>query len=92
MAIIQTTTSYGTERTWDVKKTHAQQCQLAINRVARSTLGALPLTPIGALTNESALTPAEHLLDHRQARFAQRVLAAPKGATRRTYYGGEERN
>ena len=46
--------------------------------MARSTLGALPSTPLGALINENALTPAEHLLDYRQARFAQRVLSAPK--------------
>jgi hypothetical protein len=29
---------------------------------------------------ESALTPAVHLLDHRQARYAQRILSAPKGS------------
>ena len=46
----------------------------------RSTLGALPSTPLGALIDESALTPAEHLLDYRQARFTQRVLPAPEGS------------
>jgi len=40
-------------------------------------LGALPPTP---LINESTLTPAEHLLNYRQAHFAQRVLAASKGS------------
>jgi len=79
-AIIQSTILYGAELTWDGKKTHAQQYQLAINRMARSTLGALQSTPLGALINKSALTPAEHLLDYRQARFAQRILAAPKGS------------
>ena len=79
-AIIQSTMLYGAELTWDGKRTHAQQYQLAINRMARSTLGALPSTPLGALINESALTPAEPLLDYRQARFAQRVLSAPEGS------------
>ena len=55
---------------------------LAINRMlmAWSTLGALPSTPLGALINESALTPAECLLNYRQTRFAQRVLSAPEGS------------
>jgi len=79
-AIIQSTMLYGAELPWDGKKTHAQQYQLGINRMARSALGVLPSTPLGALINESAPTPAEHLLDYRQARFAQRVLSAPEGS------------
>ena len=33
--------------------------------------------PQGILTAESGLTPARALLDHRQAKFAQRLFARP---------------
>ena len=52
--------------------------QRAINRMARSTLGALRSTPQGILAAESGLTPARALLDHRQASFAYRLLARPR--------------
>ena len=80
-------------RTWDGKNsrptvpTGHQQ-----NGTVTSTLGALPSNPLGALINESALTPVECLLNHRQARFAQTVLSARKGAVPRISYGGEERH
>ena len=44
--------------------------QCAINRKARSTLGAFRSTPRGILAAESGLTPARALLGLRQARFA----------------------
>jgi ribonuclease HI len=70
---------YASELTWKGQKSMANEYQLAINRMARATLGALPSTPLGALIAESALTPATHLLDYRQAKYAQRLLARPKG-------------
>ena len=54
------------------------KCQRAINRMARSTLGVFRSTPQGILAAESGLTPARALLDHRQARYAQRLLARPQ--------------
>ena len=52
--------------------------QRAINRMARSTLGALRSTPQGILAAESGLTPARALLDRRQASFAYRLLSRPR--------------
>ena len=65
---------------------HGRSCQIgvegeyqrAINRMARSTLGAFRSTPQGTLAAESGLTPARALLDHRQASFAQRLYARPR--------------
>ena len=53
--------------------------QRAINRMARSTLGAFRSTPQGIIAAESGLTPAQPLLEHRQARFAHRLYARPQG-------------
>ena len=53
--------------------------QLAINRMARSTLGAFRSTPQGIIAAESGLMPAQPLLEHRQARFAHRLYARPQG-------------
>ena len=46
--------------------------------MARSALGAFRPTPQGILAAESDFTPARALLDHRQVRFAQRLLARPQ--------------
>jgi len=51
----------------------------------------MAVNPLGALVNERVLTPAENLLGYRQARFAQRVLAAPKGSGTEDILRGEER-
>ena len=53
--------------------------QLAINRMARATLGVHQSTPRGIIMAESGFTPARALLDHRWARFAQRLYARPQG-------------
>ena len=58
--------------------------QLLTNRMGRSSLGVRKTTAIGIVTTESALPPARALLDHRQARFALRLLARPQGG------GGQE--
>ena len=47
--------------------------------MARSTLGVHQSTPRGIVTAESGFTPARALLDHRRARFAQRLYARPQG-------------
>ena len=54
--------------------------QRAINRMARSTLGAFRSTQTGFLAGESGHTPARALLDHGQARWTQRLLARPQGS------------
>ena len=46
--------------------------------MARPALGAFRSTPQGILAAESGLTPAQALLYHRQARFAQRLHARPQ--------------
>ena len=69
---------YASELTWAGQKGVEGEYQRAINRMARSTLGAFRSTPQGTLAGESGLTPARLLLDHRQARFAQRLLVRPQ--------------
>ena len=53
--------------------------QLAINRMGRATMGTFQTTPLGIVIAESKLTPAKPLLDYRQAKFMQRLMARPKG-------------
>ena len=57
------------------KEGHGGERQTAINRMGRATLGVSQSAPIGIIAAESALTPARALLDYRQTRFAQRLLA-----------------
>ena len=47
--------------------------------MGRATLGAPRFTPLGIVVAESDLTPARALLDHRQARFARKLLTRPQG-------------
>ena len=78
LALVQGTILYASELTWAGQKGVEGEYQRAINRMARSTLGAFRSTPQGILAEESGLTPARPLLDHRQARFAHRLLARPQ--------------
>ena len=47
--------------------------------MGRASLGVRQTTPLGIVAAESDLTPARALLDHRQARFALRFMARPRG-------------
>ena len=58
-----------------MKKGH----QKIINQMGRATTGAFQSIPLGIVLEESKLAPAEPLLNYRQARFAQRLMARPKG-------------
>ena len=69
----------GAELTWNGQRGVEGEYQRAINRMARSTLGAFKSTPLGILAGESGHTPARPLLDYRQTRFAHRLLARPQG-------------
>lgn len=77
LALVQGTMLYESELTWGGQKGVKGEYQRAINRMARSTLGA-SRPPQGTLAAESGLTPARALLDHHQARFAQRLLSRPQ--------------
>lgn len=59
--------------------------QAAVSRMGRATVGAFRTTQLGIVATESTLTPARALLDHRQARYPQRLLrlARPEGGGRR---------
>jgi hypothetical protein len=72
----------GPELTWNGRDPQAKDYQLAINRMARGTLGVFRSTPLGALMAESSITPAVPLLDvdYRQSRYAQRLLRRPEGS------------
>ena len=70
---------YASELTRNGRDKVEGQYQLAINRMARSTLGVHQSTPRGIVMAESGFTLARALLDHRRARFAQRLYAKPQG-------------
>ena len=74
---------YASELTWNGQDKVEGPYQLAINRMARSTLGVQPSTPRGTIMAESGFTPARALLDHRRACFAQRLYAGLRGARAR---------
>lgn len=78
LALVQGAMLFAAELTWAGQRGVEGEYQRAINRMARSTLGAFRSTPQGILAGESGLTPARSLLDYRQARFAQRLLARPQ--------------
>jgi hypothetical protein len=78
-AIVQGTMLYASELTWNGQDKVEGPYQLAINRMARATLGVHQSTPRGIIMAESGFTPARALLDHRRARFAQRLYARPQG-------------
>ena len=68
---------YAAELTWNGQKVE-RKYQEAINRTGRATLGAYQSAPRGILAGESGLTPGRALLNHRQARFTQRLYARPR--------------
>jgi len=72
---------YGCELWWDPKEIGRwEYLQLLLNRQARSTLGALPTTPMGALMKESGLTPTPVAVDARQQRFTARLTRTCEGS------------
>jgi len=67
IACVQAVALDGSELWWDPREIgRREDVQLLLNWQARSTLGALPTTPMGALMRESGLTPAPVALDARQ--------------------------
>ena len=70
---------YASELTWNGQDKVGGPYQLAINRMASAMLGVQPSTPRGIIMAESGFTPTRALLDHRRARFAQRLYARPPG-------------
>ena len=79
MSLVQGTMMYAAELTWNGQKEVEGEYQRAINRMARSMSGAFRSTPTGILAGKSGHTPARATLDHRQSRWAQRLLARPQG-------------
>ena len=78
MATAQGTILYASEPTWSGGVGAEGECQRAINRMGRAILGVSRSTPLGVITAENGHTPARALLNHRQARFAQRLRARPR--------------
>jgi hypothetical protein len=71
---------YGSELTWSGQEPEVKDYQIAVNRIARATTRMLPSTPLGPLIAESGLTPAIHLLNYRQSRYAQRLYQNPQNS------------
>jgi len=81
IACIQAIVLYGSDHWWDPREIgRREDVQLLLNRRARTTLGALPMAPMGALMRESGLTPAPVALDARQQQFTVRLASACKGS------------
>jgi len=77
ISCVQAVTLYGSKLSWDPKETgRREDLELLLNRQARSTMGALPTTPPGALMRDSGLTPAAVALDSRQQQFTARLANA----------------
>ena len=74
-AMVQGTMLYASELIWNGQGKVEGPYQLAINRMARATLGVHQSTLRGIIMAESGFTPARALLDHRRARFEQRLYA-----------------
>ena len=85
-ALVHGTLLYGAEFTWNGTRRMEGEAQRLTNRMGRASLGVRRTTPLGIVAAESALPPARAFLDHRQARFALRLMARPRGG------GGQEEN
>ena len=83
-ALIYGTFLYGAELSWSGTKEEERDVQPLTNWMGRAFLGVRRTTPVGIVAAESTLPPARALLDHRQASFALRLLARPRGG------GGQE--
>jgi hypothetical protein len=78
---------FGSELWWARKKgSRRDNLQLLFNRHAMSALGALLMTPRGALMPDSGLTPAAVALDTRQQRLAAGLASACDGSKSRKQY------
>jgi len=81
IACIQAIALYGSELWWDPKAIgRREDLQHLLNHQARSTLGALPRMPMGALMSGSRLTPVLGALDTRQQQFTARLASAFEGS------------
>jgi len=77
ISCVQAVALYVSKLLWDPREIGRQEdLQLLLNRQARSTLGTLPTTPMGAFMRESGLTPAPVALVARQQRFTARLASA----------------
>jgi len=81
IACIQAVMLYGSELWWDPREIgRREDLQLVLNLQARSNLGALPTTPLGAPMRESGLTPAAVALDASPQQFTARLASACEGS------------
>ena len=85
MAIIQDTLLYASELAWQGSEARGpggrsmeRGYQGIISRMGGATTGTFNFTPLGIVMAESKLAPAGPLLDYRQAKFTQRLMARPK--------------
>ena len=71
---------YWAELSWSGTRREEREVQTLTNSMGRASLGVRRTTPISIVTAMSALPPARalFLFDHRQARFALRLLARPR--------------
>ena len=77
MSLVQGSMLYAAELTWSGLKGVEGRYQRAINRMAKSAMGAFRTTAQGILAAESGPTPAKALLGRRRAMFAQMLLSKP---------------
>jgi len=87
IACIQAVAQYGSEIWWDPKATSRREdLQLLFSWQARSTLGALPMTPLSAVMRDSGLTPVPVVMDSRQQQYLARLANACEGTKLKEMY------
>jgi hypothetical protein len=87
IACVQAVELYGSELWWDPKKVvQRDDLQLLLNWQARSTLGALPMTPLGPLMRDSGRTPEQLALNSRWQWFAARLQSQCEGSKQNVTY------
>lgn len=84
IAAVQAVALYGAELWWRNQKTWEQEYQKLVNRQSRTVTGMFRDAPTGVLVKEAGLQPAKSLLNNRQRRYAQKLLALPNDNTLRS--------
>lgn len=88
---MSSTLMYGSEAAWRGHRYHQEEVQKVLNRMARSTLGTLPSTPVAFLESEGGSMPGFARLQLRQEAFAARVCASRYPSTKQEAEKGEGR-
>jgi hypothetical protein len=76
---VQASALFGSEIWWRGQKNGEEDIQKMLNRTARAITGCMKSTPIAPLIAEAGVLPAETILNDRQRKYTNRLLALPEG-------------